>query len=154
MPYGLAGDVRREGTAEERRICNDGEHALMSALHVIAGQDRLRAGDKLTVERHKRSTLIERGLAQSRHGAPTPLPGAALPNGERDAGDRHAAAPERPHGRVTGAALQGGMESPRHKAACRNLRHFVFPRSYQLDFPGICDALLVGAAGFEPPTSH
>jgi hypothetical protein len=38
----------REGAAEERRICSDGE---------------LRAGDSLTVERYKRPTLVERGLA-------------------------------------------------------------------------------------------
>jgi hypothetical protein len=53
----------REGAAEERRICSDGEHALMSALRVIASQDCLRAGDSLTVERYKRPTLVERRLA-------------------------------------------------------------------------------------------
>jgi hypothetical protein len=53
----------REGAAEERRICSDGEHAMMSALRVIASQDVLRAGDSLTVERYKRPTLVERGLA-------------------------------------------------------------------------------------------
>jgi hypothetical protein len=53
----------REGAAEERRICSDGEHALISALRVIASQDALRAGDSLTVERYQRPTLTERGLA-------------------------------------------------------------------------------------------
>jgi hypothetical protein len=40
----------REGAAAERRICSDGDHALMSALRVIASLDALRAGDSLTVE--------------------------------------------------------------------------------------------------------
>ena len=53
----------REGAAEERRICLDREHALMSAPRVIASQDALRAGDSLTVGHYRRPTLIERGLA-------------------------------------------------------------------------------------------
>jgi hypothetical protein len=53
----------REGTAEEVRICSDGDHALMSALRVLTGLDALRAGDKLICEWHRRPNFIERGLA-------------------------------------------------------------------------------------------
>jgi hypothetical protein len=53
----------REGAAEEQHICSDADHALMSALRILAGQDAFRAGDKLTCERYQRQTLTERGLA-------------------------------------------------------------------------------------------
>jgi hypothetical protein len=53
----------REGAAEEVYVCADGDHALKSALRILAGQDALRVGDKITVEKHKRPGLIERGLA-------------------------------------------------------------------------------------------
>jgi hypothetical protein len=52
----------REGVPEERRICSDGEAALMSALKLLANEDALRAGDSLTVEPYKRPNIVERGI--------------------------------------------------------------------------------------------
>jgi hypothetical protein len=53
----------REGVPEERRICADGDQALMSAMRILAGQDALRAGDSLTVTAYVRPNIVERGLA-------------------------------------------------------------------------------------------
>lgn len=53
----------REGVPEERRICADGDQALISALRILTSQDCLRAGDKLTVEPYHRPNIVERGLA-------------------------------------------------------------------------------------------
>jgi hypothetical protein len=61
--YELLVTFSREGAAEERHICSDADHALMSAMRILAGQDAFRAGDKLTCERYSRPTLTERGLA-------------------------------------------------------------------------------------------
>ncbi len=63
MAYGLKITFTREGVAEDVHIAADGIAAQMSALRIIAGQDELRAGDKLVVERDERPNIIERGLA-------------------------------------------------------------------------------------------
>ena len=52
----------REGEIELMQILPDGDKALKSALVMLAQQDALRAGDKITVEWHPRPTLIEQGL--------------------------------------------------------------------------------------------
>jgi hypothetical protein len=52
----------REGTAEDVHVAADGAAALMSALRIIAGQDELRAGDKLSVERRGALRRICRGI--------------------------------------------------------------------------------------------
>ncbi len=63
MTDGLKITFTREGVAEDVHIAADGAAAQMSALRIIAGQDELRAGDKLTVEPYQRPNIVERGLA-------------------------------------------------------------------------------------------
>ncbi len=63
MANGLKIIFTREGVPEDVHIAADGAAALKSALVLIAGQDELRAGDKLTVERYERPNIVERGLA-------------------------------------------------------------------------------------------
>jgi hypothetical protein len=53
----------REGETELMQTCENGDRALKAALIMLAQQDALRAGDKITVEWHRRPTLIEQGLA-------------------------------------------------------------------------------------------
>jgi len=53
----------REGEVELTEVAENGDRALILALQTILQQDALRAGDALTVERHPRQNLIERGLA-------------------------------------------------------------------------------------------
>jgi hypothetical protein len=54
---------RREGQVEATHIVNDGEKALMAAERMLSMQDALRAGDSITVDWHKRPTVIEQGVA-------------------------------------------------------------------------------------------
>jgi hypothetical protein len=63
MANGLKITFFREGVPEDVHIAADGAAALMSAVRIITGQDELRAGDKLTVERDERPNIVERGLA-------------------------------------------------------------------------------------------
>jgi hypothetical protein len=44
-------------------IAASGEAALMAAQRILNMHEALQAGDKLTVEKHRRPTLTQRGLA-------------------------------------------------------------------------------------------
>ncbi len=60
---GLKITFTREGVPEDVHIAADGAAAQMSALRIIAGQDELRAGDRLVVEPYERPNIVQRGLA-------------------------------------------------------------------------------------------
>jgi hypothetical protein len=60
---GLKVTFSREGAVEEVRICSDSDHALMSALRILATLDAFRAGDRIICEFHRQPNLIESGLA-------------------------------------------------------------------------------------------
>ncbi len=62
-PHDLLVTFSREGEAELTQIVPDGDRALKAALIMLAQQDALRAGDRITVEWHRRPNLIEQGLA-------------------------------------------------------------------------------------------
>jgi hypothetical protein len=62
-PGDLLVTFSREGENELMHIVPDGDKALKVALIMLAQQDALRAGDKITVEWYRRPTLVDQGLA-------------------------------------------------------------------------------------------
>ncbi len=64
-PSDLAVTFTRDGDGDLTLtfIAADGGAALDAARRILDMQDALHAGDKLTVERHRRPNLTQRGLA-------------------------------------------------------------------------------------------